>query len=428
MIDFYKELFENNKNELESELMLENIRQAGLKDFIRLGFPTGKMEKWKNFNIKDIQKNKYQVTFQEKEKKLDFFSKISGLESPNTIVFNNGRCSYDMQIEVYNNGVIFGSIKAAMVKFPDLVLKYFNKANKQNLNGLNAMNSAFVQDGFFLYVPENIAVDYPVLVTLAYDYSDYQMVNNRNIVVLENNASCEIVQIESSEYNNNSFVNNITEVFQKENSNLTINKLQKYSGNTIAIESTFNIQQQNSVFHINLTISGGNKLRNDIHTKLTGKNCLANINGAFILGGNDEVDNNIFVDHASSDCDSNQNFKGILDGKAKGAFTGYVLVRKDSQRTNAYQSNKNIVLSDSANISTNPFLEIYADDVKCSHGASIGRLDENAMLYLRARGIKKAKAQELLLSAFAMDALKDVKNEKFKEVISREIENKILQK
>ncbi len=426
MIDYYKELFEKNKENLESGLQLEQIRQQGLKDFVRMGFPGNKMEKWKNFSTKSIQKNRYELNSIEERTKLDFFSKLSGLESPNTIIFNNGHCSYDFQIEESKNGVIFGSIKAVLAKYPEKVLKYFNKANKQNLNGFNAMNSAFAQDGFFLYVPENIKIDFPVLVTQNYNIDSYQLINNRNIIVLEDDASCEIVQIESSEVGNKAFANNITESFLGQNAQLTINKLQKYLGNTIVIESSFTKQKSGSNYSCNIATIGGNKLRNDIHVKLEGTNCFANINGGFVLDENNEVDNNVYIDHATPDCDSNQNFKGILDGKSKGAFTGYVLVRQDSQRTNAYQSNNNIVLSEKANISTNPFLEIYADDVKCSHGASIGRLDQNAMFYLRARGLSEEKSKELLLSAFAMEVFKDVTNTKFKEVVSKEIENKLL--
>ena len=426
MIDYYKELFEKNKENLESGLLLDKIRQKGLKDFVRMGFPGNKMEKWKNFNTKSIQKNRYQLNSVEEETKLDFFSKISGLESPNTIVFNNGQCSYDFQIEEYKNGVIFGSIKAVLAKYPEKVLKFFNKANKQNLNGFNAMNSAFVQDGFFLYVPKNTKIDFPVLVTQNYNKGLYQLINNRNIIILEDNAACEVVQIESSDTGNNAFANNITEIFLGQNAQLTVNKLQKYVGNTIVIESSFIKQKTGSKYYNNIATIGGNKLRNDIHAKLEGTNCFANINGAFILDENNEVDNNVYIDHATSDCDSNQNFKGILDGKSKGAFTGYVLVRQDSQRTNAYQSNKNIVLSETANISTNPFLEIYADDVKCSHGASIGKLDQNAIFFLRARGISEEKSKELLLSAFALEAFKGIANTKFKNVISKEIEKILL--
>ncbi len=426
MIDFYNRLFNSKKEELETQILLKNIRKQGLKDFGRIGFPNIKMEKWKNFNTKAFLKNQYEICFEDKDNKLDFFSKINGLESPDTIVFHNGHCSYNMQLDEYKNGVIFGSIKAAAAKYPELVLRYFNKANKQNLNGFNALNSAFVQDGFFLFVPKNTNIDFPVLVTNSYDDDQYHMANSRNIVILEQNSNCEIVQIESSTSYCNTFSNNITELFIGENSTLSLNKLQKYSGKSIDIESTFAIQEKKSTFHNNITIIGGNKLRNDVHIKLNGKNCFADVNGAFVLDDMNEVDNNVYIDHAKADCDSNQNFRGVLDDKAKGAFTGYVLVRQDSQRTNAYQSNKNIVLSDDASMSTNPFLEIYADDVKCSHGASVGNLDANAMLYLQTRGIQKDKAKELLLSAFVLEALKGVKNTKFKEIVSKEIENKIL--
>ncbi len=422
----YIESFEKNASILNELLDIGKSRNKSIKEFEKLGVPKSKMEKWKNFNLKDFFNNFYTPVLDKENLDLEFFKAIPSFEASDLFVLYNGFSSYEMQLEEYNNGVIFGSLRAAIQKYPELVLKYFNKANKQNLNGFNALNTAFCTDGFFLYVPENIKVDAPYSVVNYFKDKSSRMVTNRNIIILENNSNATISQVESSDEGDNQFVNNLTEVFLGENAVLELDTLQRYKGNTIAINPVFAHQKESS--NLNKTVSSlrGYKLRNDIHSKMLGQNSNADINGLYITNGNDYIENQVFLDHAVPHCDSNQFFKGILDGNSRGAFTGYVLVRQDSQKTNAFQSNKNILISDDAIVHTNPFLEIYADDVKCSHGASVGNLDENALFYMRARGIDKKKAKDILLSAFALEVLKNMKNEDFRNLVSSEIEKTLL--
>lgn len=426
MTDRYIKLFESVEETLESLLPLDKQRKQAIKNFHSLGIPHTKMEKWRNFSLKDFSDNDYKVDVEQKELNMGFFEFIPEMENEDLFILYNGFSSFDMQLEKYKNGVIFGSLRAAMNKYPELVKKYFNKANKQNLNGFNALNTAFCADGFFLYVPEGIEVKIPYAVVNYFQNNDQNMVSIRNIVAIENNSRISLVNIEASGKDDRQFVNNITEVFIGENSNLEWDKLQKFQGETIIINPVFVDQKENSNFNKTLSTLRGYKLRNDIHDKMSGEYCNSDINGIYILDDDDLVENQVFLDHAVPNCDSNQLFKGVLDGKSRGAFTGYVLVRQDSQKTNAFQSNKNIVISEDARINTNPFLEIYADDVKCSHGASVGSLDQNALFYLRSRGIEKKKARDILLSAFALDALVNMKNENFKELITAEIEKSLV--
>jgi Fe-S cluster assembly protein SufD len=384
------------------------------------------MEKWKNFNIKKFSSTNYNVSLKKSRLNLDFFALIQGIESEDTIVFENGLCSYEMQIEEFQNGVIFGSIRSVMKKYPDLVMKYFNKANKQNQNGLNSLNTVFAVDGFFLYVPKNISVKSPFVIVNNFSEASETMINSRSIIVVEENAMVEILQVETSSKTDTQFSNNLTEVFVESNASLNWDRLQKFNGATIAVNPVFIEQKENTQVTTNICTILGNHLRNDIQIKIVGEHSVADVNGVYILNDKNHVDNNVYIDHKVQNCDSNQLFKGVLNGNAKGAFTGYVLVRENSQKTNAYQSNKNILLSDGAKVSTNPFLEIYADDVKCSHGASVGKLDDKALFYLKARGISDKKARELLLSAFAMDALVKVQNLDFKDILTKEIENTFL--
>lgn len=426
MVNKYKDLYINNKETIESLLPLGKVREQGIKDFDRLGIPVSKMEKWRNFNLKDFSSDEYKIDLSENPKGLDFFAVLNDFESEDALLFYNGFCTYEMQLEEYKNGVIFGSLRAAMNKYPDIVRNYFNKANKQNLNGFNALNTAFSVDGFFLYVPENTNIDIPFTVINHFNSSDKHMVNFRNLVIIENNSHVSINHVESSDKNDKQFVNNVSEIFVGEKSTVSQSSFQKYKGETVVVNPTFVHQKAKSTITKNIGTIGGYKVRNDIHIKLTGKDCYSDVNGVYILNNKDLVENQVYLDHAVPDCDSNQLFKGVLDGHSKGAFTGYVLVRKDAQRINAYQSNKNIVISDDAKMNTNPFLEIYADDVKCSHGASVGSLDENALFYMKARGIDEKKAREIMLSAFAMEALEKIKTKDFKEVIASEIRKSLL--
>ena len=426
MTDRYIKLFESEEATLESLLPLGKLRKQAIKDFKSLGFPHSKMEKWRNFNLKDFKNTEFTPDIEQKELDMGFFSFIPGMENEGLYILYNGFSSFDMQLEKYKNGVIFGSLRAAMGKYPELVKKYFNKANKQNLNGFNALNTAFCADGFFLYVPENIEVEIPYAVVNYFQNNEHNMVSIRNIIAIEDNSKISLVNVEASGKEDKQFVNNITEVFLGENSQFEWDRLQKYQGETIVINPVFVDQKENSNFNKTISTLRGYKLRNDIHDKLSGENSNSDINGIYILDDDDLVENRVFLDHAVPNCDSNQLFKGVLDGKSAGAFTGYVLVRQDSQKTNAFQSNKNIVISEDAKINTNPFLEIYADDVKCSHGASVGSLDPNALFYLRSRGIEEKKARDILLSAFALDALVNMKNENFKKLISLEIERSLV--
>lgn len=426
MVNKYKDLYIENKEDLESFLTLGKLRDQGIKDFEKLGIPLTKMEKWRNFNLRDFSTSEYKIDLGEQSIGLDFFSVLNEFQSEDALLFYNGFCTYEMQLQEYKNGVVFGSLRAAMLKYPDLVKSYINMANKQNLNGFNALNSAFVLDGFFLYVPENIKIDNPFTIANHFNSSDKNMINFRNLVIVENDSQISINHVESSDKNDKQFVNNITEVFVGEKSTVSQSSLQKYKGETVVVNPTFVHQKEKSTITKNIGTIGGYKVRNDIHVKLTGKDCYSDINGVYILDDTELVENQVYMDHSVADCDSNQLFKGIMDGKSKGAFTGHVLVRKDSQRTNAFQSNKNIVISDHAKMNTNPFLEIYADDVKCSHGASVGSLDEIALFYMKSRGIDDKKAREIMLSAFAIEALDKIKTEDFKQVIVSEIRKSLL--
>jgi len=230
-------------------------------------------------------------------------------------------------------------------------------------------------------------------------------IQNHNLIILGRNARLQLLQCDDSVDQQRSVTNTVTEVFIGENSSLDHYKLQNKNNNSTFINSAFfNLEKNARLLTNGITLNGG-MIRNDIHVTLNGEHAEANIMGVYLMDGSQHVDNQVFVDHAYPNCFSNELFKGILDDSASAVFNGHILVRRDAQKTNAYQNNKNILLTDKATVNTMPFLEIYADDVKCSHGTTIGQLDQNALFYLKSRGIGDDNARLLLMYAFAAEVI-----------------------
>jgi Fe-S cluster assembly protein SufD len=209
----------------------------------------------------------------------------------------------------------------------------------------------------------------------------------------------------------NTFTNHITEIFISKNANLTIDKLQ-YEGETSSQIMTEQVEQSDdSTFTINTATLNGLLVRNNLNIAVNGQNCETNLNGVYLLNGNQHVDNHTIVDHLKPNCNSNELYKGVIDGKATAVFNGKVFVRKDAQKINAFQSNGNVLLTDDATVNSKPELEIYADDVKCSHGSTTGQLDEEAVFYLRARGLSETAARQLMVGAFVGEVFEKFENE-----------------
>lgn len=416
----FQSLYRDNIANLESMISIPEIRKKGINEFINKNIPSDRMENWKNFSLKDIYDKEYTINTEKDNQSLGFFSQMFTGLAEETIIFNNGSCTYENQLEEFKSGVIFGSLRAAMLKYPQKVLKYLNALNN-NENGLTSLNSAMVNDGFFIYVPKSVKQEIPFGVIENYSTSDNRISFLRNLIILEKDSRLIIHHNASTKENDNHFAVNVTEMFIDEESILEWNTVQEYRGQPNIINFDFAVQLKNSKIIRNIITLESYNTRNEISLKLQETGSFADINGAYILKGRNKLENRVFIDHASCDCDSSQLFKGIMDDNSNGSFTGKILVRKDSQRTNAFQSTKNILLSENARMNMNPFLEIYADDVKCSHGASIGNIDMDALFYLQARGISEAESKKILLRSFVLDVLNRISNEDFRNYISEKI-------
>ena len=312
-------------------------------------------------------------------------------------------------------GVIFGSLKEMAEKHPELVKKYYGKLADTSKDGVTAFNTAFAQDGVLLYVPKNVALERPIqLVNILRGDVNF-LVNRRVLIVLEDGAQARMLVCDHAMDAMNFLATQVIEVFVGENAVFDLYELEETHTSTVRISNMYVKQEANSNVLLNgMTLHNGTS-RNTTEVLLAGEGAEINLCGMAIADKNQHVDNNTIIDHAVPNCTSNELFKYVLDDQSVGAFAGLVLVRPDAQHTSSQQTNRNLCATREARMYTQPQLEIYADDVKCSHGATVGQLDENALFYMRQRGIPAREARLLLMFAFVnevidtirLDALKD---------------------
>jgi Fe-S cluster assembly protein SufD len=278
-----------------------------------------------------------------------------------------------------------------------------------------ALNLAYAEDGLFIEIPNKTIVQKPI--ELIQVSNNNKATNLRHIIRLGDFAEAEITLVYASEEKSNGFLNVVSDIVLGKGSKLTIHKLQLENGTDFHFSRENAKQDKDSTLTINTLTLSGNLVRNDVNVKVAGQNAETNLNGAYILKNNQLVDNHTVVDHLVAHCQSNELYKGVLYDKSTAVFNGKVFVRPDAQKINAFQSNANVLMSDDASVNSKPELEIYADDVKCSHGSTTGQLDESAIFYLRARGLSEKSAKSLLVSAFISDILNKIDNQEVLDFI-----------
>ncbi len=430
----YIDIFYSNQEELtqNSSTILNEKRETYLKTFEELGFPTNDLEEYKYTDLRNALKKKYQFHFTNEQNFIDIEKALQSdndfpkIESA-TYVMCNHKVEQQAQEtnKVLPEGVIVESLKVASEKYPELVQKYIYKLSDKQKDGLVALNGAFSQDGFFVYVPKNVQLEHPIQLVNLFQSEQNLMVNSRNLIVLERNAKATCFFYDYTADNSSYFVNSLTEVFVEENAIYDNYFLENLNEETTHINTLFVEQQRSSNVVGNLTCLRNGVTRNRVEIDLEGENCETSINGIFIGEKKQVIDNYTSVNHNVPHCLSNELFKYVIGGKSKGGFTGRLCVAKDAQKTEAYQTNKNIVLSDMAKARTRPQLEIFADDVKCSHGATIGQLDDTALFYMQSRGVPRSEAKMLLMNAFTADALNTIRIESIKEKIKELVEKRL---
>jgi len=403
------------------------VRREAFDRFSAKGFPTTRDEEWKYTNIASISAGNFlprQTYRQSSNLSIDPFL-IAGNDL-HLLVFINGRYSAShSRVGNLPAGAVVGSL-ADHSQHP-VVKEHLGKISGNTAGAMADLNTAFISDGAFIYAPEKCHIEKPVHCLFINDTTDEAtLVAPRNLFVASKFSNVRIIEsFHAVGAVHHGFTNAVTEVVTEQEAVLDLTKVQLENNQTYHIGYTAAAQQRQSEFHITTITLDGAIVRNNLNIALNGERCAAHLYGLYLLNGSQLVDNHSLVDHAVPHCESNELYKGIIDDKAQGVFNGKIFVRKDAQKTNAYQSNKNILLSDEAAMNTKPQLEIFADDVKCSHGTTTGQLDEEALFYLRSRGIGENDARALLNIAFSADVIRKIAYEPLREKLMELMELKL---
>jgi len=396
---------------------LHSIRQAAIERFAELGFPTTKDEDWKFTDLTPLTRSLFK--FPEDGRvtptslQLESFG-LSGSVS-NRLVFVNGRYSAKFSV-VHPVGarpeVKVTRLGEALASEPGLVEEYLARQADYRQDAFTALNTAFMEEGAVISIPKGVVLEAPIQVLyVSMATKEPMIIQPRNLIVMGENSQASVVEHYVSLNGGVYFTNAVTEAVVGENSVLSHYRIEQESRQAFNI-STLRVQQhRSSSVSCHAFLMGGSLVRNNVHPVLAGEGCDCLINGLWTSNGQQHIDNYMRVEHLSPHGTSRQLYKGILDGQSRGVFHGRIVVHKAAQKTDAKQTNRNLLLSDDAQIDTKPQLEIYADDVKCTHAATIGQIDEEALFYLRSRGIDAESAQAVLLLAFASESLERMKEE-----------------
>ena len=418
----FKEQFIKGFDDFEKNLnggrtpAVHNLRKEALNKFKELSFPSQKDEEWKYTNLLPLLKHSFSM-FSDKinieQEKIEKYL-FDNLKH-NLLVFINGKYSEEnSRLLNLPEGVIAGSISTAIKEKNPLIEKHFGKYANHSNQIFTALSTAFINDGAFISVPGSKVVEVPfhILFLTSDGDGDKEIITQpRNLFIAGKNSQVTIIEHYVSPKKSVYFTNTVTEVVAGENAVVNHLKLQEESEKAFHIARMEVDQERNSNFTSALFSNGANISRNDFNARFNDEGGECTLNGLFLLEKEQLFDAHTLIDHAKPNCNSHEHYKGILDDNSRGVFNGKVLVRPDAQKTNAFQENNNILLSDNALINTKPQLEIFADDVKCSHGATIGQLDEEAKFYLNSRGIGDEAAKTILLHAFASDVTSSIKIE-----------------
>ena len=403
------------------------MQEEAIGHFNRLGLPTTRNEEWKYTNITPLFSRNFNLPAAGPAiSKDELIRRFPFLKGESFVVLENGRMIPESsEIHALPDGIFLKNLNEAR----DLpaVKNHFNRYVDVEQDAFAALNTAFAREGLVVIVSEKRKTERPLyILNVALADNEAVVSHNRLLVICEKYSTARISNIViSGNEHSESFVNEQVEIFLDEQASLEFDVLQDENRKSFHINGTHVYQSANSRFDITTAALGGSILRNKLHIKLNGENAEAHMHGLYVANGTQLIDNHTAVYHSMPHCNSNELYKGLVGGKAHAVFNGKILVEKDAQKTNAYQSNKNILLNNDAVVNAKPQLEIFADDVKCTHGATTGQMDDEALFYLRARGIPEKNAKALLNLAFANDILGNITAEPFRNFTAGVVESKL---
>lgn len=413
----YQQLQSNNGSSA-----LTPIEQEAFNTFNTLGIPTVKHEEWKYTRISGVFNKEYAFNpenFTSAITAADVDAvRLPGNEEANELVFINGLYAPQLSTVRSASLTVLSLDDATKGEYKDIVLQHLGQSGKYINDGLNALNTAFAAVGIFVHVKRGKVVEHPVFI---YNISDARSANilaqPRSLFHVSENAQVMIAETYATLGAQDSFTNQVTEMVVEQNAVVEYYKIQNDASHTAQVTTT-HIRQVGKSLVNTVTVSlSGSIIRNNLNIAMEAEHAESHFYGLYFLNGDTLVDNHTVVDNVKPHCESNELYKGVVDDNATAVFNGKIFVQKDAQKTNAFQSNKNILLSDNATVNTKPQLEIFADDVKCSHGCTVGQLDEEALFYLRSRGISEQRAKALLVHAYALDILDHIKPEPIRKYV-----------
>jgi len=396
-------LIENLKSYSEG-VQISAEKKELFTSFMSKGFPTTKDEEWKYTSLKKIVTKEYTI------------------ENTGEIIDSSTVEKYSLGFEnriIFSDGKLIGSPNIKGVS-----INGFSNFGSNTTDSILQLNKALAQNGFTISVEKNTVLESPIEI-LFFSTTENNFSQYRNLISVGDNTEVKFVERIQTLNDSTSMVNHFTQIHCAKNTKVEYNKIQNNTPESRLIDTVNVYQEQDSTCDINTLIFGGSFTRNNLNFEQNGSNCESNMNGISILDDNQLADNHTFVDHKSAHCRSNEMYKGIYLGHSKGVFNGKIMVRPDAQKIDAFQSNNNLLLSDNSTIDSKPQLEIYADDVKCSHGCTIGQLDEKALFYMRSRGIGIEEAKAVLTYAFASEAIENISVEEVKLLAQKLLAQKL---
>ena len=404
------------------------MRTTDIKNFEDKGFPTKKDEAWKYTSLNAILKNDFTV-FPKEENNIQYSDvKKYFLHEIDTykVVFIDGIFSSHLSSTTHDGiDVCLMASALSRPKYKMVIDTYFNQiANKDD--SLTSLNTAFANEGAYINIPKSKVADKPIeIMYFSTGNEAALLVQPRNLVIVGENSHVQIIERHQSLNENPVLTNSVTEIFAKKRAIVDYYKIQNDTLEANLIDNTYVSQQKESHVSVHTFSFGGNLTRNNLNFYHFGERLTSTLNGITIIGEKQHVDHYTLVKHSAPNCESFQDYKGIYSGSSTGVFNGKVYVEKEAQKTNAFQKSNNILLSDKATINAKPQLEIFADDVKCSHGCTVGQLDETALFYMQQRGIPKKEAKALLMYAFSNAVIENIKIPELKQRITKIIATKL---
>jgi Fe-S cluster assembly protein SufD len=389
---------------------LRPVRKAAMSHFIELGFPTTEHEEWRFTPVTAIEKLPFKPVQSYSAHRLTPASIeqfcYAGLKS-SRLVFVDGHFSPELSaVNVQPAGVRIASLARGWSTDRAVMEKHLARHARSDENSFTALNTSFFRDGAFIHIPKGVVVDEPILILhISTAREEGAASHHRNLIIAERESKATVIESYVGLGDKPVLTNAVTEIVVGENASLEHCKIQRENWNAFHV-ATIEAEQHRSSRLLTHSIAIGSKLaRNDIHSRFADEGGYCIMNGLYVGNGSQLIDHHTVIDHAKPHCESHEYYNGVLDEKARGVFNGKIFVRPDAQKTDAKQTSRALLLSDDAMVDAKPQLEIFADDVKCTHGSTVGQLDDDAIFYLRARGIGLEQARQMLVIAFAGEIL-----------------------